>query len=645
MCGICGIYNLNDSPIDPEVLYQMMLIQRHRGPDDQGMRLFSLDNSMSNSEEISRNCSLTKKYEGGLGFNRLSILDLSKNGHQPMCNNDGSVFIALNGEIYNAFDYKSELESAGFNFKSNSDTEVILYLYERYGFSEMLERLNGMFAICIVDLKKKCIYLVRDRFGIKPLYWYEDQGTFLFSSEVKSFFYHPKFKSELDIENLDEYFVFRYCAWDRFLLKGVHQLEPGHWVVLNSSGWKKYKYWDLATNNRNNISFNLAIDEFEEHMQRSVKMRLLSDVKVGCQLSGGIDSSLINHIACKNSEDHMNAFSIIFNDPNFSEEKWIDEAIIKTKVRCYKYNFSSADFIDNLFRATWHLDQPLNHPNSLGIYHIAKNAKKLVTVLLSGEGADELLGGYTRYLYALMRPKLKPFNSIFNNIPYVGNLYSKKFGDLNKIDHITWYILQSSFMDSKHFNILYPDASYNKTISNRRSFFDESDESFIDQCFNYEMQTYLVDLLIRQDKMTMAHSIENRVPFLDHELVRFIRSLPDNYLINLNPKLRRFRMKNTKIILKKLGLKYFNTDFVYRSKVGFAFPLKSYYMEPKFQEIMNDIILPGIHNRGIIEYKVVKDWWGNIHSATNEVCESLWICIAFEIWSQQFLDKNFHCIN
>ena len=641
MCGIVGIYNRNGSPVNPWVLRRMLDIQRHRGPDDQGMRLFSLTKSREDSSEFTRGKFHNTMFEGGIGFNRLSILDRSENGHQPMCNGNGSVFIAFNGEIYNAFEFRAELKTAGFQFRSTTDTEIILYLYERYGFIEMLERLNGMFAICIVDLNRHEIYLARDRMGIKPLYWYEDKDTFLFSSEVKSFLFYPSFKPELDTDRLDEYLVFRYCARDGFLLKGVHQLEPGYWIRLSSGGWEKRPYWSIPdTPVKTNSSFDSALSVFEGHLRRSVRSQLLSDVKVGCQLSGGIDSSTVNLFATKYGGANMDAFSIIFDDSNLSEERWIDQAASLSNVTNHKYKLTADGFIQNLEKATWHLDQPLNHPNSLGIFFLAQNARSIITVFLSGEGADELLGGYPRFFYAGLRRKVHPWLPILKRIPHFGKFCMSRFNNPNRADDKDWFIAQSAFQSPDHLFMLREEMRFDQVLAVRRAIFDEGNGDYLSNCLKYEMATYMVDLLVRQDKMTMAHSMENRVPFLDHHLVTFIRGLSSDRLVGAVPKINQSVMRNTKVILKRLALKYFPPDFVNRPKLGFALPLKAFLLHPQFRPIMEDLVLPGVRQRGILNAKVLERYWRESLNGNDERTESVWICSAFEIWANQFLGGN-----
>ena len=642
MCGIVGVLNRNGAPVAPRVLERMMLAQRHRGPDDQGMHLFSLRAGKGRAYDETVPSDHLDQFEGGLGFNRLSILDLSANGHQPMASADGSVILAFNGEIYNAFSYKSELQSAGYRFRSKTDTEVLLYLYQRHGLEAMLDRLNGMFAICIVDLNRQCLFLARDRLGIKPLYCYERNGTFLFASEVKTFLQHPEFTSRLKQGLLDEQFMFRYCSGGGFLLDGVSQIEPGHWLRLDTRHQESRRYWTIPSRDPSlePPTFKQGVASLSDHLHRSVDLRLLSDVKLGCQLSGGIDSSLITTLAASTSGADIDAISIIFRDPTYSEEEWIDQVASQGGIHVHKSVLDSDYFFDNLQRATWCLDQPLNHPNSIGIFRIAQCAKPLMKVLLSGEGADELLGGYARFAYAAFRPRIRSLLPLLRRLPGVGARIWRQFGYAERLDAPDWFITSSAYMTMPNLMLLRPDADPLDVISRRRAIFDEGAGDYLENCLRYELRTYLVDLLVRQDKMTMAHSIENRVPFLDHELVEYVRHLPSDHLVRPSCGWRAQTSRNTKRPLKQLATEYFGSQFAYRTKGGFALPLRTFFSDARFGTLMEDVLLPGMRQRGVVDPKVVEGWWRELAYVPSETVEALWMCTTFELWAQQFVDGN-----
>lgn len=587
MCGIAGFVNLDGAPADASVVAAMMRTIRHRGPDDRGQLLLSL-----------RGNDIT---DSALGFHRLNILDLSEQGHQPMVNPSGTIVIAFNGEIYNAFDYKPELEAAGFQFRSRTDTEVLLYLYEHYGLAGMLERLNGMFALVIADLRSHEVHLARDHFGIKPLYWTQVGSSVLFASEAKAFLQHPAFTAEIDEAHVDEQLAFRYVAGDASLLKGVRQLRPGHRLTITPDGVTTTRYWSIPDGvEKARLSREDAVEQLDQVLRRSVAAQLLSDVKVGCQLSGGIDSSLVTVFARAQLGAGMEAFSVVFEDAKFSEDRWIGEAAAAAAAESHRFLFTEAAFTGRLQRASWHLDQPISHPNSLGLWLLAEHARTRVTVLLSGEGADEVFGGYTRFVSAHLPPQ-------------AGGA-------------VETFIRSTQFQPASKLAKLRPSANLAPAVARRAALFHEGRGDHLSNCLKYEMQTYLVDLLIRQDKMTMAHGVENRVPFLDRRVVDFARTLPAGHLVG----------DTTKVVVKELARRTFDDAFVFRPKGAFNLPLSQYFRSAAFTELMEDRLLPGIRQRGLVGEPAVRELWRRSLSAP-ALTEVFWIPVALELWAQSLV--------
>lgn len=321
MCGFVGYINKNFEPINPLMIKKMMQLQEHRGPDDNGLALFSLNNRTSasyNKNDI-KNFKISinnTKFNGGIGFNRLSVIDVSNNGHQPMSNKDKSIYIMFNGEIYNAFQLKKELIDLDYKFISKTDTEIILVLYEKYGLEYTLQILNGMFVICILDLRKNKIFLARDRFGIKPLYYINNENFFSFSSEIKSFLAIDNFKFQLNREHLSEYFIFKYLAPPNTLINEIKLLQPGEFIVFENNKINKETYYDFQNNLEESLTEEKKLIELEKKLELSVNSQLMSDVNLGCQLSGGIDSSLITLFA-RNNKKKLDTFSILFKEKIF----------------------------------------------------------------------------------------------------------------------------------------------------------------------------------------------------------------------------------------------------------------------------------------------------------------------------------------
>jgi len=606
MCGITGFLDFNGHSTN-ENIREMINVLRHRGPDDSGVNHFTLGN----------------KIHGVIGFNRLSILDTSQAGHQPMPSPDGKVILALNGEVYNAFDYKKELEGWGYKFRGTSDTELVLALYLKYGLNTMLEKLNGMYTIVIIDLRIDRIYCIRDKYGIKPFYYVYNNKIFAFASEYKSFKYLADFEFNLNYDNLSEYFLFRYNV-SGTLVKDINVLESGYYLEFRpESGLQKRCYFDVNHYERANACV-YAFEHYKEMLLqilgKAVKYQLISDVKLGCQLSGGIDSSLITYLANKIDESKtFESVSIIFDDNRYSEECYIDALTKQIDIVSHKFRMDAAYYAENFEKAAWHFEAPINHPNSLGIYLLAQQAKKYVTVLLSGEGADEVFGGY----------------GLFNNIehylnPKVAARYLKRFlpesmTTLSYLSAENRAVLQTAFMTPVLARLVFPNFDLCQAMVNRKDIYKKLSGSTFDKQVKYEMKTYLVDLLIRQDKMSMAHSIENRVPFLDYDVVKTSFDIPERFLFN------------GKKLLKEIVAGIMGRDFAYRPKNGFSIPLREFFKNKTMEQYLYDKILPGIKSRQIMNYENIQKWTNNISSIRSSELEALWIAFSLETFASLYL--------
>lgn len=636
MCGITGYINIDQKPVaDTDIILKMMKVQKHRGPDDSGIRAFSLKDGISSDLSVDKPVRLQVNLEGILGFNRLSILDLSINGHQPMVSPEGNVILALNGEIYNAFDYTRELQDWGYIFKSTSDTEVVLALYLKYGFTEMLHRLNGMFAIAIADLGRKKFFLARDRFGIKPMYYIVNDRILGFSSELKSLAYLEGFDFQLNHAKIDEFMLFRNNLSDT-LFKDVASLRPGHFIEYShNTGIIQRQYFNADVYTRaesNPMGFEEFSRDTELWLGQSVGRQLMSDVKLGCQLSGGIDSSLVTWLANrKSNKGQFESVSIIFENEDFSEEKYINHVCNSLGIASHKFVLNPDYFVDNIEKATWHLESPINHPNTIGIYKLSQDAKQHVTVLLSGEGADEVFGGYPRFYDIIFPYKSKRLLQEINR-------YMNDPAEL--VSYIKDYhraVIATAYMTPHLAGKLKPDFKKNRAIAERIDLYNSLSGSRFDKQIKYELITFLPDLLIRQDKMSMAHSIENRVPFLDNNMVEFAFSIPQKHLL-----LRKTPdgLNNEKYLLKKITAGVFGHDFAFRNKMGFGIPLREFFMNSRFGEYIMDKVLPGIKGRNLYDHKLITSWIANIKHLEYTELEALWIMISFEIWASIYLDRN-----
>ena len=636
MCGIVGYINVNNDVIkDTSRIIPMLKVQKHRGPDDSGIRLFSLDSCDSAEMGFEEPAAVDGLFEGVLGFNRLSILDLSANGHQPMLSPDGKVILAFNGEIYNAFDYKQELEEWGYEFKSKTDTEVILALYLKYGFEQMLLRLNGMFGIVIADLRKQELYIARDRFGIKPMYYVCNDNVLAFSSELKSFKYIDGFNYKLNDSKLDEYLLFRNNV-SGTLYDGIDSLQPGKYLVYSKRNGLNIKTFfdvnDYKRNNQDSDNLGSTKENLQKWLGDSVQSQLMSDVKLGCQLSGGIDSSLVTWLANhKSDKGNFESVSIVFDDQRFSEEKYIDIVRDKLGMTSHKFLLDSGYYFDQYEKATWHLESPLNHPNTIGIYKLSQRAKDYVTVLLSGEGADEVFGGYSRFYDVSFPFRLKKLlREVKKNRKDVNTLLNYFRQDLRSV-------MPTAFMQPRLAESVYSSFNFNSAVKERVDLYAQLNGSVFDKQVKYEMKTYLPDLLIRQDKMSMAHSIENRVPFLDNVLVENSFNIPEKQLMI---KANSGKRNTEKYLLKKMGEDVFGNGFAFRDKMGFGIPVREFFTEDKFNQYLNDKILVGVKNRGIFNYNKVASWLSNIKQLRYDELEALWVIVSFETWAIKYLDNE-----
>lgn len=632
MCGLVG-YLIKNSKFEANnsTIKEMLMLQKHRGPDDSG--IVAINSTLKRTDEIASDKEVTFEQPCNIvfGFNRLSILDLSINGHQPMSSFDKKVVLMLNGEVYNAFDFKEELIKRGAKFKSNTDTEVVLNLYLTFGIEGMLQRLNGMFAISIWDANVNKLYLIRDRFGIKPLYILDEPNRIAFSSEIKSFKALPNFKLELNKDYLHEFLLFRNLV-NNTLFKNIRNLKPGTYLEINEDGTcKENCYYSLAQDGNNENKDSHALKDLEEALRKSVQSQMLSHVKLGCQLSGGVDSSLVTAFAQGfNREQKLETISILFRDKKYSEEEYIDKVTNHFKLHSHKYYIDADYYFQMIEKATWHFEQPINHPNTIALYLLSEKAKQHVTVLLSGEGADETLGGYSRFID-------------YQNNPYLSKSFLAKlyYNRKNIVDFITKYskrknriIMASSFGSISAIKAVLPTFDFNKSIQNREKIYNGLGD-FRKQNFyrKYEIATFLPDLLMRQDKMSMAHSIENRVPFLDNNFVSTGLSFNQQHL------LKKHKGKlETKYVLKQLAENIFGEKFAFRKKMGFGIPLKEFMSSESFHNLWYNKVKPGILKRKLFEINAIQHWITNIKTAEPDRLDAIWQMITFELWAQQYLD-------
>lgn len=616
MCGICGIAASDPSYLVPkETIEAMKASLEHRGPNDHGSYVCG---------------------NVGLGFRRLSIIDL-QGGHQPMSNEDGRLWMVFNGEIYNHREIRGHLTSKGHTFKTNCDAECILHVFEEEGI-EGFTRLNGMFAFALWDDSSKRLLLVRDRLGIKPLYYARTSEGVVFASEIKAIFKHDAMKPEMDPEALEEYLIFRYTAGPRTMFRNINALQPGHYLCFENDSLRIGKYWDVQRNeNRNDISESDALAQFEELLRDSVKLRLMSDVPLGTFCSGGVDSSLTTAFATDARGSAVDTFSVGFDEVEFDESNYALAVSKRYNTNHHKLTINNKTFADNLPRLIWHHDEPLSHANSVPIHCIADLARQYVTVVLTGEGSDELFAGYPRYIIAAVC-------AIADGLPAIGKTGLQKAFNLTNFRRLKklGYFLNLPLDDVALFNGSFNNpqsvaklmgSSLSKNMpDNRRSILADASlngADLLERLLTLDLKTYLVALLHRMDKMTMAASIEARVPFLDHRLVEWGAQLPRHL------KLRRL---TTKYLVKKVAESYVPRDAIYRPKSGFGVPVSDWFRDEKglgrYLALFDE---PEFGQRGFLNTELVRKMVDEHRRCTADHGETLWDLVNLELWYRIFM--------
>lgn len=634
MCGIAGIIGRRGSCLhNTSVIKSMIDVQHHRGPDDNG--ILGISGNPAEFKEYSTSSVVPTHLDcmALMGFVRLSIRDLSIQGHQPMIDKARKVSISFNGEIYNADEIREVLKRKGHYFRSSTDTEVILEAYLEFGFEKTIKMLNGMFAIVIADLNTERYYLARDRVGIKPLYYTLKDGMLIYSSEIKGILQYPEISKEISKEALFEKMMYRGATIPS-LFKSIEWVEPGTYCTLDFKGnFKKNPFFDINDYTRREAGeFNNDKKMLEEVLSDCIKRQMISDVKVGCQLSGGVDSSLVCWYAKKENPEFMNdTISIISPIKEFSEEIWIDEVNKKLGMSEHKFMLDTNRVMDTLPTTIWHLETILTQPNSLGILQISEHAKDYVTVLLSGEGADEMMGGYECW---------------YESLSYLWKCSKNK----KNISVYEDYVINMEIDPDLEWNSrILLDFDAEQVKNHRYNILKKMSGDPYTRVMKYHYKTYLPELLLRQDKMSMANSIENRVPILDNEMIDFLFELPIEELIRENIKIprpanvirnkkRAFWKTNCKYILKEMCADKYGKQFAYRRKMGFPMPIISFMSSASFNEKFHDVWLPNIYRRDIFDGEELKKLFAKQETLSYAESETLWRVLTFEMWCEQFVD-------
>ena len=630
MCGICGIAipRGQDRRIDRSRLLAMTDFLTHRGPDDSGIFL---------------------NPTVGLGHRRLSIVDVG-GGHQPMTNEDGTVWIVYNGEIYNHLDLRPGLEARGHRYRTKTDTETIIHLYEEKG-ERFVDDLRGMFALALYDARLDMVLLARDRLGIKPLYYYLGRdGTLVFGSEIKAVLESAELRAKLNYSAVPDYLANHAPSGEDTLFEGVKRLPPGHTLKWNQGRTTKARYWQVNfEKSEEPVSRASLVTRFTELFEESVRLRLMADVPLGMFLSGGIDSSAIAAVMSAMVKEPIKTFSVAFAESEANELEYARLAARRYGTDHHEAVVSPEEFFGAVERLVYHEDEPIAHPSSIPLYFVSRLASEHVKVVLTGEGSDELLAGYDRYRKTIYNMKLgsayhsavpEPIKRLIRRgalaapfpvreklkrtflclDPDLAGLYLDNFSVFS-------HSAQASLLSE---STLERTAGINPYEQILECMSGTKASSLLDGLLSADIGTYLHELLMKQDQMSMAASIESRVPFLDQKLVEYACSLPDRLKLS---------GLTTKYVLREAMKTQLPMEIVRRRKMGFPVPIGKWLRGP-FTHLLDEYLLGerfnerGIFNSSYVAELVSRHRYGENHS------ERLWSLMNFEIWMRRFIDAD-----
>jgi len=624
VCGICGKLNFDQSrSVSSALLKSMADAIQHRGPDDEGYY---------------------RSGNVGFGFRRLSIIDLNT-GHQPICNEDETVWIIFNGEIYNYQELRQDLQSRGHRFKSKTDTEVIVHLYEEFG-AGCIEKLRGMFAFAIWDENRKQLLLARDRVGIKPLYYWLSDKSLVFGSEIKALLADPEVKPEVVPEMIDRFLTFLYVPGEETLLRNVHKLAPGSYLIAREGKTEIKTYWNLRFSPQSRTEAQ-ATEELLGLFEDSVRLHMISDVPVGFLLSGGVDSTAMLGFAVGKTDKPLSSYTLGFAAPGIIDERpYASLAAKRFGTEHYETTISSREFADFLPQFAWHMEEPVCEPQAVALYYVSRLAKNYVKVLVSGEGGDEAFAGYQTYRGVLWLERLKCALGPFVGLVASGASYLNRSIDNERLRKYI-PLLASSF-DNYYYGRTYAPAAYfnsqfhklysrdfagfvNKDFSVmpvREHLHSGNAESVLNRMLYVDTKTTLPDdLLLKADKMTMANSIELRVPLLDHKILEFAASLPENLKV---------RRLTTKYIAKAALRSHVPDEILHRKKAGFPVPYEM-WLRTELKGWLRDVLLDGQTSaRGYFDRRSIEGLIAE-NSRSGKYSKELLSLAVLELWHRSFL--------
>ena len=627
MCGIAGFVTRAPEAPPDSLLARMTGIIHHRGPDG---------------------CGFYRDPFASLGHRRLSIIDVSA-GHQPMSNEDGALWITYNGEIFNHADLRPALERAGHRYRTRCDTETILHAYEQYG-PDSVTRFRGMFSFAIWDKNARTLFCARDRLGKKPFYYYWDGRLFAFASEIKALLEHPAISPRFEESLLSEYLNFGYCSGEQTLFSGIRKLMPGHWLRLTPEQLEIRRYWEipcpLSYEKRDDQSW---IAECRSRLEDAVRTRLMSDVPLGMFLSGGVDSSAIAALMKTMVDGPVKTFAVGYREQEYSElahARHVAEAI---GTEHHEVVIGMDDFFNALPQLVWHEDEPISWPSSVSLYFVSRLAAEQVKVVLTGEGSDELFAGYGRYRFYLLN---KRWMDAYRHVPRAwrdavrsriagssllsGDIRRKlqhsvlgRAADLESLYLDNFY---AAFSRAEQRRLLAPGAPHDGTYDSFLQYWNAEPQSpLLSRMLYADQKTYLVELLMKQDQMSMTCSLESRVPFLDHLLVEFAAGVPDRM---------KLRGGVGKYILKRAVEDLLPREIVYRKKMGFPTPLRQWLMDSRA-----DSLIAQLQDRDgllapYIDFTYLNGLLARHKSGLEDATDRIWRLLNLQLWGNIFITSR-----
>jgi asparagine synthase (glutamine-hydrolysing) len=621
MCGICGIYNARSGePVSPQTIDYMTHLIAHRGPDDSGAHI---DGPL------------------GLGFARLSIIDLS-GGHQPMCNETGEIWIVFNGEIWNYKELRRDLQAKGHLFRTNSDTETIVHAYEEYG-ADCVARLHGMFGFAIWDGPRKRLLLARDKAGKKPLYYTRLNGTIIFGSEIKAILGHPQVKREVDTQAMADFLSVRYVPAPATLFKNIVKVKPGHWILFEDEVVREECYWDFSFGKVEKQSIPDYLTGIKHHVQRAVEERMMADVPVGAMLSGGVDSSIITGIMSQLTKHKVNTFSVGFDHPDYSELPYARMVASHFDTEHHELVVSASDLTQYWPLLTWHRDEPVSEPSDLGVYLVSKLARQHVKVVLSGEGADELFAGYPKYvvdwlakyyhiLPATVRDQI--IQPLLESLPYSMRKVKTAARNISQPAPQRWMNWFGIFNGALKEQLLSPETKMSIDLDSSREFNHwltaNPQRDNLSSMLYLDTKIWLPDnLLMKGDKMTMAASLESRIPMLDYKLIEYAASIPSE------AKIKSFKAK---YLLKRAFADFLPEPILTRKKMGFNVPTGVWFRAEQRNLINTLLLSERIRSRGYFQMDFIERMLRDHLDGKTNYQAQIFTLASLELWFRVFID-------